>query len=112
MSEDYTKLIKLLRYRQVVEPSRMQSWNIDGEEKQISTGEITKGYIHGEKAATAIESLTTELADSRAREAKSREALQKIELHTWGYPDRWEPMRVEICHIARAALSASEDATA
>ena len=55
--------------------------------------------------------LTTELAASRAREAKLREALEKIELHTWGYPDRWEPMRVEMRHIARAALSASEDAT-
>ena len=66
---------------------------------------------HGRPACPHCASLTTELAASRAREAKLREALEKIELHTWGYPDRWEPMRVEMRHIARAALSASEDAT-
>ena len=65
----------------------------------------------GPELAAAIEWLTADLAASRAREAKLREALREIELHTWGYPDRLEPMRVEMRHIARAALSASEDAT-
>ena len=60
--------------------------------------------------AGLADELADDLAASRAREAKLREALEKIELHTWGYPDRWEPMRVEMRHIARDALSASENA--
>ena len=76
---------------------------------QLSTIE-TQSMLTLYAAADSIANLTTELAASRAREAKLQEALREIELHTWGYPDRLEPMRVEMRHVARAALSASEDA--
>ena len=75
----------------------------------LSYQEVVEGYFKL-RDCPPLDELTTALAASRAREAKLREALEKIELHTWGYPDRWEPMRVEMRHIARAALSASEDA--
>ena len=68
-----------------------------------------------------IASLTTQLAASRAREAKLREALEKIELELREYYELWVTDGTDAAdcitvsralrNYARAALSASEDAT-
>ena len=65
---------------------------------------------HGRPACPHCASLTTELAASRAREAKLREALQKI-ARNWSIVFNSPGMSTnEAVDIARAALSASEDA--
>ena len=67
-----------------------------------------------------LASLTTELDASRAREAKMREALEKIELELREYYELWVTDGTDAAdcitvsralrNYARAALSASEDA--
>ena len=63
-----------------------------------------------QSAANSIDQLMTELAASRAREAKLREALQKI-ARNWSIVFNSPGMSTnEAVDMARAALSASEAA--
>ena len=55
--------------------------------------------------------LTDELANSRAREATYKDALHNIAIEAALGKGNHHELKVNVSYIARAALSASEDAT-
>ena len=90
----------------------------EAEEHNLRTLGLAVSDLRG--LFSQIDHLTTELAASRAREAKMREALEKIELELREYNALWVADGTDAADCvtvsralrdyAHAALSASEDA--